>query len=272
MAFSKELEEIIEAALADGMITDKERAVLHRKAQQEGVDPDEVDVVIDGRLAKMKREVDWLKPEPPRSIKRGNVEKCPHCGLPIVAGSIKCECGYVFTNVKVLDSIEEFFNRIQNEKNEKKANSLILNFPVPTTKEDIMEFLYIGIPNSRKKGNILTTNPYIYALIGGAIGFVVSCLIILPFCDREADSFLTDFIERLIGSVMFLGNWIPIVGGGYFMFKYGPARKSTDYAVWNERANAWKAKTSQVLAKGRIVLSEDPDFKKLERMAKENGI
>ena len=55
--FSKELEEVIEAALADGALTDKERAVLHKRAQAEGVDPDELDVVIDGRLAKMKRHL-----------------------------------------------------------------------------------------------------------------------------------------------------------------------------------------------------------------------
>lgn len=51
---SKELEEIVEAALADGVLTDKERAVLHKRAQAEGVDPDELDIVLDGRLAKMK--------------------------------------------------------------------------------------------------------------------------------------------------------------------------------------------------------------------------
>ncbi|MBP3285367.1 MAG: hypothetical protein J6M15_00285 [Prevotella sp.] len=62
--FSKELEEVIEAALADGVLTDKERAVLHKRAAAEGVDPDELDVVIDGRLAKAKKQEDWLKPAP----------------------------------------------------------------------------------------------------------------------------------------------------------------------------------------------------------------
>ena len=64
---SKELEEIVEAALADGVLTDKERAVLHKRAQAEGVDPDELDIVLDGRLAKMKRSEDWLRPAPPQN-------------------------------------------------------------------------------------------------------------------------------------------------------------------------------------------------------------
>ena len=74
--FSKELEEVIEAALADGVLTDKERAVLHKRAQAEGVDLDELDIVIDGRLAKMKRQEDWLRPAPPKEAtnqKYGNV-------------------------------------------------------------------------------------------------------------------------------------------------------------------------------------------------------
>ena len=71
--FSKELEEVIEAALADGALTDKERAVLHKRAQAEGVDPDELDIVIDGRLAKMKRQEDWLRPAPPKEATRNMV-------------------------------------------------------------------------------------------------------------------------------------------------------------------------------------------------------
>ena len=37
--FSKELEEFIDAALADGTLTEKERAVLYKRSQAEGVDP-----------------------------------------------------------------------------------------------------------------------------------------------------------------------------------------------------------------------------------------
>lgn len=87
MAFSKELEDVIEAALADGVITEKERAVLHKKALLEGVDPDEVDVVIDGRLQQMQNEVDKAKQK---------VRKCPSCGEIIPAMTAVCpSCGQV---------------------------------------------------------------------------------------------------------------------------------------------------------------------------------
>lgn len=146
MAYSKELEAVIEAALADGVLTDKERAVLHKKAQQEGVDPDELDVVIEGRLAKMKREEDWLKPEPPASEKRGNIVKCPNCGAPIQAGAVKCEeCGYVFTNVAANRSSEALAKKISELLKAERYKSHVIeeikNFPLPTSKEDLMEFI-----------------------------------------------------------------------------------------------------------------------------------
>ena len=146
MAFSQALEEVIEAALADGVLTNKERAVLHKRAMAEGVDPDELDVVIEGRLAKMKRETDWLKPAPPASEKRGNIVKCPSCGAPIEAGAVSCkECGYVFTNVAANRSSEKLAEKISfllhSKANENHIIEEIKNFPLPTGKEDLMEFI-----------------------------------------------------------------------------------------------------------------------------------
>lgn len=161
MAYSKELEAVIDAALADGVITEKERAVLHKKALLEGVDPDELDVVIEGRLAKMKREVDWLRPTPPKNLeneKRGNVVKCPNCGATIEAGSARCaECGYVFTNVKSNNSSEKLAAKLEelvhksykceSDRGEAMAN-VIRNFPVPTAKEDMIEFISSMLPKT----------------------------------------------------------------------------------------------------------------------------
>ena len=46
----RDLIELIDAVLADGVVTAKERAVLHRKAAALGVDADEVDIFVDARL------------------------------------------------------------------------------------------------------------------------------------------------------------------------------------------------------------------------------
>lgn len=107
MAFSQQLEEIIEAALADGVITEKERAVLHKKALQEGVDPDEVDVVIDGRLQQMQNEVDKAKQK---------VRKCPSCGEIIPAMTAVCpSCGQVIdTSNPDNMALQKYMNKLED--------------------------------------------------------------------------------------------------------------------------------------------------------------
>ena len=174
--FSKELEEIIEAALADGTITEKERAVLHKRAIAEGVDPDELDVIIDGRLSKIKKEEDWLRPVPPpqaapaNNSKHGVVRKCPSCGASVEAGTVKCaECGYEFVGIEANSSVTKLSNLIQEieDRSAKRGGenalkaifgmdtrsqemvSTISNFPVPTTKEDLLEFILFLKPKSK---------------------------------------------------------------------------------------------------------------------------
>ncbi|MBP3832637.1 MAG: zinc ribbon domain-containing protein [Bacteroidaceae bacterium] len=154
--FSKELEEVIDAAIADGTITDKERSVLHKRALAEGIDPDELDIVIDGRLAKTKKQEDWLRPTPPKEIetnKVGNIMKCPNCGAPYQPGTGKCpECGFVFQNVKPIPSSQKMADGIQKILDEyacffggtekyRKAERFIADFPIPNTKDDMLEFI-----------------------------------------------------------------------------------------------------------------------------------
>ena len=166
--FSKDLEEFIDAALADGVITDKERSVLYRRAKAEGVEPDELDVIIEGRLEKMKRQEGRLRPMPPQNLvsqKIGNVLKCPKCGADVVGGSAICEeCGYIFSNVSANRSAEKLQEKLDdiNRRQEERAKSpigglltaimgttdiskhkmdIISNFPVPNTRTDLLEFL-----------------------------------------------------------------------------------------------------------------------------------
>lgn len=49
--YSEQLEQLIRSVIADGVITEKERAVLHKKAAAEGIDESEIDVYVDGLVA-----------------------------------------------------------------------------------------------------------------------------------------------------------------------------------------------------------------------------
>ena len=167
--FSKELEEFIDAALADGTLTEKERAVLYKRSQAEGVDPDELDVIVEGRLAKIKKQEDWLRPTPPQSlgnIKYGNVIKCPNCGAEVLGGSAGCtEGGCTGSNGSANSSVERLQNKLDdfNKRQESRADNrsilgeiahsmrlesvnkhkmdIISTFPVPNTRSDLLDFL-----------------------------------------------------------------------------------------------------------------------------------
>lgn len=154
--YSEQLESIIDAALADGVLTDKEREVLHKRAAQEGVDPDELEVVIEGRLAKKKKEEDWLRPTPPNpqlvSNKIGKVLKCPKCGADYVQGSVKCpECGHEFVNREAVSSSVQFAIGIEKCEDRSELVNYIINYPIPNTKDDLIEFILAM--DARKKGD-----------------------------------------------------------------------------------------------------------------------
>lgn len=53
--FSERLEALISSALQDGMLTDQEKAVLKKRAEKEGEDWDEVEMIINSRLAEIQK-------------------------------------------------------------------------------------------------------------------------------------------------------------------------------------------------------------------------
>lgn len=61
--YNEKLEALITAALADGVLTDKEKDILFKKAEAMGIDRDEFDLVLDGRLAKRKKEMEAQDPQ-----------------------------------------------------------------------------------------------------------------------------------------------------------------------------------------------------------------
>lgn len=63
--YSEQIEQLIKSVIADGVITEKERAVLHKRAAAEGIDEDEIDVYVDGLIAQTK--LDTPKLEVPKS-------------------------------------------------------------------------------------------------------------------------------------------------------------------------------------------------------------
>jgi hypothetical protein len=176
---SSEIDNLINMALADGEVTEKERAIVLRKAEALGLDKDEVEMILDGRIALQKKQ-DNLNQQKPLSNKEGDLKKCPSCGSGVISFSTKCEdCGHEFRNISSSNTIQKLFtmlNDLEGNRDDDKPNlmdglgnifgqafgmkdkiesqkkELIANFPVPNTKEDIIEFLALALPKTKKMG------------------------------------------------------------------------------------------------------------------------
>ena len=115
-----ELEQLIEFALADGELTDKERTVLTRKAQEAGVDLDEFEMILDAKLHLAKKTSTEPTPSPKPNSKHGEVCKCPGCGATVSAFTTKCpECGFEFNNIGSIKSANNLFEKLQAIEMEK---------------------------------------------------------------------------------------------------------------------------------------------------------
>lgn len=239
--YNNQLEALIEAALADGVLTEKEKQILFKKAQMQGIDLDEFEMVLEAKLFEKRKSIQAAIPQPqaatPRSNKYGDIRKCPSCGAIVESFNISCpDCGFEFTNVGAVSSFEALsrkleeidrryskdysdggvfkqafgsMNRLHDEARIiKMKQQAVSTFPIPTAKEDLLEFLAMGIPMAEKKGSRLMRNN--------------------------------------------MG--------------------SPDYEH-NQLANAWHNKLKQVVIKARLAMKNDPStLEEIERYAKELGI
>lgn len=64
-----DLEKLIQAALADGVVTDKERAILIKKVKEADGDTDEFEMLLDARIYEAQQKSGKAKPEPKPAAK-----------------------------------------------------------------------------------------------------------------------------------------------------------------------------------------------------------
>jgi hypothetical protein len=183
--YNPQLEKLIDLALADGELTEKEKQVLFKKAEAMGIDLDEFEMVLDARLYEHSRQSQAASQShaAPQSNKFGDIKKCPACGAMIQSFTTKCpECGYEFRNVEANCSVQRLFEMLNEveansredanglisgigrmyadtfaksfggTKDTRKKKSIIQNFPIPNTKDDILEFLSLALPLAKKPG------------------------------------------------------------------------------------------------------------------------
>lgn len=259
--FSKGLEDLIQATLEDGILEDYEKAALVKRAQAEGVDLTELEIYINSILQKRKKEHDKVEDAKMDKIeqeKNKALRKCPNCGKSIPVMAIVCPaCGYELSNQKGASSIQALadkidqissklnvtgkdYNEMNNEKdaiNEKIINAISL-FPVPNSKQDIIEFLALACSKAKHRGGL-------WGSITGRIKiFVITTLIISLVGSIIA--FIVD--EDMAWMGVFDVVALFLVFGGLTFFLTGK-----DIIRYNKVAEAWHDKFDQVMLKGRSV-------------------
>jgi len=169
------MEHLIDMALADGELTEKEKQVLFKKAEANGIDLDEFEMVLDARLYERQKATQAVQSTTqgaaPKSEKYGDVRKCPSCGAIVESFTTRCpDCGHEFSNIGTVSSFNLLSSKLEALENQKKGTlwgaikdesidkqkvSLINGFPVPTTKEDILEFVSMAAPLAKPANKLM---------------------------------------------------------------------------------------------------------------------
>lgn len=226
--YSKEIEELIDAALADGVLTEKEKQILLKKAKAQGIDLDEFEMVLNARLLKVQQP----QSARPARTKLGNIVACPNCGAVVQAYMAKCpECGYEFENVKANLSIDRLAETLKN-KNYKQQADIIRNFPIPNTKTDLLDFMTATKPkflhpiSTKKSDNasaVMTAymNKYHECLLKAQVIFpndssIISFMESWPQDKKQAKKQIwkQGDHENFWFSVFFIGFFVLVLGGG----------------------------------------------------------
>ncbi|MBR5802886.1 MAG: hypothetical protein IKY31_00890 [Bacteroidaceae bacterium] len=142
--YDKRIESLINTALADGILTEKEKQILFKNAQIEGIDLDEFEMVLDARLVELGKEE--IATSSTKSNKLGEVIKCPACGAYVNSYQRKCpECDYTFEKIIVNSSVSQF-SEILRKSNFFDKKKMVSSFPIPSSKSDLIEFITILHP------------------------------------------------------------------------------------------------------------------------------
>ena len=287
--YSEKLERLIQLSIEDGVIDETENSVLIKCAKEEGVDIDELTLYVNSLLKKRQRELEAdvtskaQKYEKEKKEAIGNI--CPKCGKQIPPMSLKCPyCGCEIVNKKGVSSAEEllkkiesisqeedttlksprdvndilspfllsnFFKNINSRKEPKEqriANTITL-FPVPNTKEDIIEFLSLANAQSTVEIKFINT------LLGRLLLLLIGIIILFFFLPD--DPAYSSREEQMAEWMLVLG--IPIFCiGAFFISRTKDVITSRKAKVIKD---AWKTKRKQLLLKGRSITG-DSDFQK----------
>jgi hypothetical protein len=235
--YDERIENLIELALVDGKLTDKEREVLLRKAAEQGIDKDEFEMVLDARLYEKTQansnqaiinESELLNSTPPQipveyTSNSSHQSKCPSCGGNLPTYSTRCsDCGFEINVRNTNNTIQKLFemlNEIESQRQQKQDTSnpfaALGNFYAES-------FSSIMGPGAieRKKMEVISS---------------------FPIPTTKAD--ILEFLALAYPKAKPNGNFF--------------TRNSPENKVHNEMVPVWRTKCEQIIIKARFALKED---------------
>lgn len=121
----QELDTLIQEYLTDGVLTDKERQVILRKAEGMGLDRDEIDLYLDAQVQKIDQATDAV-------ARRQKGKQCPYCGGSVPQLTDKCpHCGENITPAaseelqEIFDNLEEALVDLKSGKDIAKSKATV---------------------------------------------------------------------------------------------------------------------------------------------------
>ncbi len=135
--YDEQIEALISAALADGVLTEKEKQILFKRAESMGIDLDEFEMVLDARLVELKKkEANEFVNTSVNSTVQVLVEKLEALDAERESSRSK----------KFWHGLNEIY---KDEKLEERKAQLIETYPIPNTKEDLIEMLTLAHASSK---------------------------------------------------------------------------------------------------------------------------
>jgi len=123
--YPKEILLLLKEYLSDGILTDKERQVILRKAEDMGIDRDELDLYLDSQVQKIEQITEAV-------ARRQKGKSCPFCGAAVPQLTDKCpECGQHITPEatkeleEILDNLEEALVNMKSRKDFDRNKAIV---------------------------------------------------------------------------------------------------------------------------------------------------
>lgn len=83
-----------------------------------------------------------------KTVFEGNIHKCPNCGEVLNSFTSNCpSCGYEIRGASNSAAVQEFAVKLASAESRQEKIAIIRNFPIPNTKEDILEFMILASTN-----------------------------------------------------------------------------------------------------------------------------